>query len=103
MLQHTKDILWCGAQYNNNYYYGTYFTALCKWVLSNSPKYKKRHDRVATTIHWALCEKYGLLHMEKWHDHQAEPAVENDHVKLLWDFNVQADRTMGPGDHTWSW
>ena len=28
-------------------------------------EYKKRHDRVATTIHWALCKKYGLPHMEK--------------------------------------
>ena len=28
-------------------------------------EYKKRHDRVATTIHWALCKKYGLPHTEK--------------------------------------
>ena len=51
-------------------------------------EYKKRHDRVATTIHWALCKKYGLPHTEKWCDHRAEPVMENEHVKLLWDFNV---------------
>ena len=50
---------------------------------------------MATTIHWALCKKYGLPHMEKWYDHQAEPVMESDHVKLLWDFiYVQTDRTI---------
>ena len=57
-------------------------------------EYKKRHDRVATTIHWALCKKYGLPHTEKWYDHRAEPVMENEHIKLLWDFNVQIDRTI---------
>ena len=57
-------------------------------------EYKKRHDRVATTIHWALCKKYGLPYTEKWNDHSAEPVMENEHVKLLWDFNVQTDRTI---------
>ena len=57
-------------------------------------EYKKRHDRVAATIHWALCKKYGLPHTEKWYDHRAEPVMENEHVKLLWDFNVQTDRTI---------
>ena len=57
-------------------------------------EYKKRHDRVAATIHWALCKKYGLPHMENWYDHRVEPVMENEHVKLLWDFNVQTDRTI---------
>ena len=56
-------------------------------------EYKKRHDRVATAIHWAICKKSGLPHTEKWYDHRAEPVSENEHVKLLWDFSVQTDRT----------
>ena len=27
-------------------------------------------------------------------DHRAEPVMENEHVKQLWDFNVQTDRTI---------
>ena len=57
-------------------------------------EYQKRHGRVATTIHSALCKKYGLPHTEKWYDHRAEPVMENEHVKLLWDFNVQTERTI---------
>jgi len=57
-------------------------------------EYKKRHDRVATAIHWAICKKSGLPHTEKWYDHRAEPVTENEHVKLLWDFTVQTDRTI---------
>ena len=49
---------------------------------------------MATTIHWALCKKYGLPHTEKWYDHRAEPVMENEHAKLLWDFNVQTDKTI---------
>ena len=49
---------------------------------------------MATTIHWALCKKYGLPHTEKRYDLRAEPVMENEHVKLLWDFNVQTDRTI---------
>ena len=44
-------------------------------------------------MHWAICKKYGLPPTEKWYDNQAKPVNENEHIKLLWAFIVQTDRT----------
>jgi hypothetical protein len=57
-------------------------------------EYKKRHDRVAAAVHWSICKKYHLPHTDKWYDHRAQPVVENDKVKLLWDFNIQTDKII---------
>ena len=56
--------------------------------------YKHRHDKVAAAVHWSICKKYSLPHTEKWYDHRAEPVVENEQVKLLWDFNIQTDKVI---------
>ena len=45
-------------------------------------------------MHWAICRKHGLPHTEKWYDHRSEPVTENEHVKFLWDFTMQTDRTV---------
>ena len=39
-------------------------------------------------------EVWSALQKKKWYDHRSEPATENEHVKLLWDFTVQKDRTI---------
>ena len=70
----------------------SYIVSECSIIAQT--KYKTQHYRVATTIPWAICKKYGLPHMEKWYDHRAEPVMENEHVKLLWNLNVQRDRTI---------
>ena len=44
-------------------------------------------------IHWNLCKKYGVKVQSKWYDHVPEK-VETDHVKILWDFNIQIDHVI---------
>ena len=57
-------------------------------------EYKKRHDRVASIIHWELCGIHGFQKSKNWFDHQAEPVLESDDVKILWDFNIHTDRVI---------
>jgi len=57
-------------------------------------KYKKRHDHVASIIHWELCELHGLQKSKNLYDHRAESVLENDNVKILWDFNIHTDRVI---------
>ena len=44
---------------------------------------------VARMIHWNIAHSYGLDVSNKWYEHKPEGVIENDHVKLLWDFNIQ--------------
>ena len=57
-------------------------------------EYKKRHDKVATMVHWELCKQHSFPHSKNWYDHRAEDVLENDDVKLLWDFNIRTDRVI---------
>ena len=57
-------------------------------------EYKGRHDKLAKVIHWDLCKKYGVKVLAKWYDHVPEKVVENDQVKILWDFNIQTDHVI---------
>ena len=52
-------------------------------------EYMHRHDNVARMIHWNISHSYGLDVSSKWYEHKPEGVIENDHVKLLWDFNIQ--------------
>ena len=68
-------------------------------ILNGCPKlaqteYKCRHDKVAAALHWSLCKEYGFTHGKKWYEHWAEKVLENDKVKLLWDFHVQSDHVI---------
>ena len=53
--------------------------------------YKKRHDRLASIIHWELCALHGFKRSENWFDHRVKPAMENDRVKILWGPNIHSD------------
>ncbi|XP_067940473.1 uncharacterized protein [Watersipora subatra] len=57
-------------------------------------EYKGPHDKVARPVHWSICKKHELPHTEKWYEHRAEAVLENEKVKLLWDFNVQTDQVL---------
>ena len=57
-------------------------------------EYKARHDRVATAFHWNLAKKYGFPHCDQWYQHVAEPVLENENTKLLWDFNIYTDHVI---------
>ena len=68
-------------------------------ILNGCPKlsqteYKARHDKVSVAVHWSLCKEYGFDHSSKWYEHRAEKVLENDDVKLLWDFHVQSDHVI---------
>ena len=51
-------------------------------------EYKHRHD-VARMIHWNIAHSYRLDVSNKWYEHKPQGVNENNHVKLLWDFNIQ--------------
>ena len=55
-----------------------------------------RHDKVAAAIHWSLCKRFGFQESKtcKWYEHRAEKVLENDAIKMLWDFHVQTDKNI---------
>ena len=53
--------------------------------------YKQRHDNTARIVHLELCQKFGLVGEVKWYNHKPASVVDNDRVKILWDFNIQTD------------
>ena len=58
-------------------------------------KYLYRHNMVARVVHWHLCKTFHIhLDVTSWHDHQPLPVVENDEVKLLWDFGMITDHAV---------
>ena len=57
-------------------------------------EYNRRHDNVAKKVHWDLCKKNGLEHMEKCYENVGEGAVENEEVKMLWDIDVHCDNVI---------
>ena len=57
-------------------------------------EYKKRHDKVASAVHWSMCKNYNIPCSDKWYTHQADKVAENDEVKILWDFNIQTGHVI---------
>ena len=56
--------------------------------------YKERHNKVASMLHWNLCKKYHLTASEKWWEHNVEKVLQNEEVKILWDFKIQTDKHL---------
>ena len=56
-----------------------------------------RRDQVTKVVHWKLCQNYDLQCNGTWYDHSPAAVMENDQVKLLWDFRIQTDH---PLDHS---
>ena len=63
-------------------------------VRSSLKEYKRRHDNVARRLHWDLCKTNGLKCNVKWYELEPGSVVENDDIKLLWDFNIQCDNMI---------
>ena len=57
-------------------------------------QYIVRHNNVARHIHWSLCIKFNLDCSESSWNHCPPSIIENDRVKLLWDFNIYTDRVI---------
>ena len=57
-------------------------------------EYLIRHNKVAQYVHWQTCKGYGIAVKGSWYDHETPSVIENERVKILWDFSVQTDRTI---------
>jgi hypothetical protein len=63
----------------------------CSQLAQNDYK-NCRHDKVAAILHWQFCKSYGFDHAEKSYNHFVDKnnrVLENDSIKLLWDFSIQ--------------
>ena len=46
-------------------------------------------------VHWHLCKTFHVqLDVISWRDHQPLPVVENNEIKLLWDFGMVTDHMI---------
>ena len=70
----------------------THLIAECKSLTQK--ECKQRHDNIARIVHQELCQKFGLVGEVKWYIHKPAGVVENDTVKILWDFNIQKDHVI---------
>ena len=52
------------------------------------------HDKVASRLHWNLCRKYNLSTAEKWWKHKVDKVLQEENVKILWDFKMQTDKHL---------
>ena len=57
-------------------------------------EYLVRHNKVASYMHWKICQHYGLPTSKEWYKHEPKPVTENDLVTVLWDFAIQTDKTI---------
>ena len=57
-------------------------------------EYKTRHDWVGKVIHWEMCKKFKFDHTNKWYIHKLASVLENNTLKLLWDFDIQIDHLI---------
>ena len=65
----------------------------CKELAQNDYK-KARHDKVAAILHWQMCQIYGFPTTGKSYEHFVDKEIavlENEKVKLLWDFSIQTE------------
>ena len=65
--------------------------AKCKKLAQK--EYKQRRDNIARIVHLELCQKFDLVGRGKWYNRKPASVVENDRVKILWDFNIQTDHS----------
>ena len=70
----------------------THLIAECKKLAQK--KYKQRNNNIARILHLELCQNFGLVGEFKWYNHKPAIVVENDRVKILWDFNIQTDHDI---------
>ena len=56
--------------------------------------YLKRHNAVASFIHWKICGNEKLTRHDHWYDHDPQKVVENKDVKVLYDFNIFTDKKI---------
>ena len=61
---------------------------------NNNNNNNNNNNKVGQVIHWKLCQKFNIPCKDKWYDHDPEGVIENDQVKVLWDFRIQTDHQI---------
>ena len=59
--------------------------------------YLKRHNSVAKIIHLELGKKFNFIEAKEtltWYSYTPEKVLEKESSKLLWDFQINTDRTI---------
>ena len=64
---------------------------ICECGKLAQEEYKRRHDNVARIVYWEICKKYDLPRAEQWHNHKPEGVTENESIKVLRYFYINAD------------
>ena len=59
-------------------------------------EYKTRYDWVGKVIHKELCKMFKFPHTNKWYMHNSEFVLENEALKVLWDFEIQTNYLISP-------
>ena len=56
--------------------------------------YLMRHNNVARYIHHRIASSFSLLEDTSvaWYNHEPLPVIENDVIKVLWDFDIETDK-----------
>ena len=57
-------------------------------------EYEARHDWLVKMIYWEMGKKLKFDHANKCYMHKPAPVLENDKLKLLWDFDIQTDHRI---------
>ena len=57
-------------------------------------EYIDRHNKVASFIHWKICQEYNIEVSAKWYTHTVQTVIETAKIKLLWDMGITTDRTV---------
>ena len=68
----------------------------CKQLAQNEYKLS-RHDKVAAILHRDICKKNGFECGDKSYEHVVDSekkVLENEDVKVLWDFPIQTDKKL---------
>ena len=51
---------------------------------------------IIKVIHCEMYKKLKSDHANKWYMYNPAPVLENDTLKLLWDFNIQTNHLISP-------
>ena len=57
-------------------------------------EYKQMHDNIVRTVHLEIFQNVGLVGKVKQYNHKRASVVENDRVKMQWDFNIQTEHVI---------
>ena len=68
-------------------------------IISGCPElaqgvYLHRHNAVASYLHWTLSQIHGLKSNPVWYEHEPLKVVENEKIKILYDFNIYTDKKI---------